>query len=203
LKWLLDRKAGALAFPVQFALVGVSGMVLDLLAFALLGFRLPLAVARALALWLAMTWNYALNRQVTFAAYRQDFRWRDYALFCGSCLAGALVSWSICMALCAANGWFARHPLLAALPGVAAGFALNYSLSRRFVFRPETAGGTAAPVPAVVPAGIPRSNAQAFWYQRVITRDPDLPCPPHAGNPLFPNSGTFAEERQGLRLPAL
>jgi putative flippase GtrA len=158
LKSLLERKAGALAYPVQFALVGLSGMVLDLLAFALLGLWLPLAVARALAIWLAMTWNYALNRRVTFAAYRQDFRWRDYGLCCGSCLAGALVSWTICMALCAADGWFARHPLVAALLGVAAGFVLNYSLSRRFVFRPETAGLGAAPVGRATAARHPAAS---------------------------------------------
>jgi putative flippase GtrA len=139
LKRLFEQKAGRLAHPAQFALVGLSGMGVDLLAFALLGLWLPLGIARALAIWLAMTWNYALNRRVTFSACRQHFRWRDYALFCGGCLAGAVVSWSLCVGLCAASAWLARYSLLAALLGVAAGFVLNYSLSRRFVFRPETA----------------------------------------------------------------
>jgi dolichol-phosphate mannosyltransferase len=139
LKGLFERKAGRLAHPAQFALVGLSGMGVDLLAFALLGLWLPVGGARALAIWLAMTWNYALNRRVTFSACRRDFRWRDYALFCGSCLAGALASWSVCVALCAASAWFARYTPVAALVGVAAGFVLNYSASRRLVFRPETA----------------------------------------------------------------
>jgi dolichol-phosphate mannosyltransferase len=125
-----------LAHPALFALVGLSGMVVDLLAFTLLGSWLPLPVARALAIGLAMTWNYSLNRRVTFSCWRRPFRWRDYALFCGSCLAGAVLSWSICMALCTASAWFARNFPLAALAGVAGGFVLNYSLSRRFVFRP-------------------------------------------------------------------
>jgi dolichol-phosphate mannosyltransferase len=136
---LFERKAGRLAHPAQFALVGLSGMGVDLLAFALLGLWLPLGIARALAIWLAMSWNYVLNRRLTFSAYRRPFRWRDYALFCGSCLAGAVVSWSVCVGLCAASAWLAGYPLLAALLGVATGFVLNYSLSRRFDFRPETA----------------------------------------------------------------
>jgi dolichol-phosphate mannosyltransferase len=140
LKQLFEQKAGRLAHPVQFALVGLSGMGVDLLAFALLGLWLPIGGARALAIWLAMSWNYVLNRRVTFSACRRPFRWRDYALFCGSCLAGAVASWSICVGSCAASAWLARYPLFAALLGVAAGFILNYSLSRRLVFRPETAG---------------------------------------------------------------
>jgi len=144
LKRLFERKAGRLALPAQFALVGLSGMGLDLLAFALLGLWLPLGLARALAIWLAMSWNYALNRRVTFSACRRPFRWRDYALFCGSCLAGAVVSWSLCMGLCVASAWLARYSLLAALQGVAAGFILNYSLSCRLVFRPETVRISAA-----------------------------------------------------------
>jgi putative flippase GtrA len=166
-KRLFERKAGRLATPAQFALVGLSGMAIDLLSFALLGLWFPLGVARALAIWVAMTWNYALNRRVTFSGLRQVYGWRHYALFCGSCLGGALVSWSICVMACANSPWFAQYPTVAALMGVVAGFVLNYSLSRRFVFRGQAARTSPAlearPVPTIgVPSPAPLPTPAAL-----------------------------------------
>lgn len=132
-----EHRAGAAAYPLQFALVGLTGMAVDLTAFAVLRCWLPLAAARALAIWVAMTWNYWLNRRVTFAAWRDAFRWRHYGMFCASCLAGAAANWLTCVLLCATTNWFARSITLAAALGVAAGFVLNYTLSRRFVFAPR------------------------------------------------------------------
>ena len=136
-KRCFEHRAGAAAYPVQFALVGLTGMAVDLTAFTVLRGWLPLAAARALAIWLAMTWNYWLNRHVTFAAWRDVFRWRHYGLFCGSCLAGAAVNWLTSVLLCATTDWFGQSVTLAAGVGVAAGFVLNYTVSRRFVFAPR------------------------------------------------------------------
>ena len=132
-----EHRAGAAAYPVQFALVGLTGVAVDLTVFALLRSWLPLAGARALAIWAAMTWNYWLNRRVTFAAWRNALGWRHYGLFCGSCLAGAAANWLISVLLCATSVWFGQSMTLAAGMGIAAGFVLNYSLSRRFVFAPR------------------------------------------------------------------
>jgi dolichol-phosphate mannosyltransferase len=137
LKRLFEYKTGRLAGPVQFALVGLSGLVVDLLAFALFRSWLPLAPARALAIWGAMTWNYYLNRRLTFSYARSQSPWRQYVLFCGSCLAGAILNWSISVLLCVWSDWFARAPTCAALVGVAAAYVFNYLLSRRIVFRPR------------------------------------------------------------------
>jgi dolichol-phosphate mannosyltransferase len=115
-------------------------MLIDLPSFALLRWVLPLALARSIAIWLAMTWNYFLNRKVTFAAWRSAARWRQYFLYCGSCLAGSGVSWGISVGLCMWLTWFAHWPTLAAIVGVGAGFLFNYALSWRFVFRPMATG---------------------------------------------------------------
>src|SRR4051812_22759877 len=77
----------------RFGLVGCSGMGVDLLALMLLRMCLPFAMARGVAIWFAMTWNFLLNRRFTFAAARDESALRQYPLYCGSGLGGALVSW--------------------------------------------------------------------------------------------------------------
>jgi dolichol-phosphate mannosyltransferase len=136
LKRLFEFKAGRLARVTEFALVGLSGMLPDLSSFAVFQLWLPLGMARALSIWIAMTWNYVLNRRLTFSYARDQSPWRQYVLFCGSCLAGAVMNWSTSIGLCVLSPWFAQTPILAAFIGVAAGFAFNYYLSRSFVFRP-------------------------------------------------------------------
>ena len=71
LKRLADFKFGGWSQLGQFCLVGASGMAVDLLIYALLlraGVALP--VARALAIFIAMSWNFALNRRVSFSGSR-------------------------------------------------------------------------------------------------------------------------------------
>jgi dolichol-phosphate mannosyltransferase len=135
LKRRFEYKTGRLALVLQFAAVGLSGMVVDLLSFALAHSWLPLGVARALCIWAAMTWNYILNRHLTFSHARTTSVGRQYLRFCASCLAGALVNWSFSVALCIACPFFAQAPLVAAVIGILAGFVFNYYLSCRLVFR--------------------------------------------------------------------
>ncbi len=137
LKRLFEYKAGRLACILQFAVVGLSGMVVDLLSFALVQCVLPLAFARAVSIWIAMTWNYYLNRQLTFSHARSASVWRQYLLFCGSCLAGAVANWSISVTLCTLSAFFAQVPIVAAIIGVGTGFVFNYFLSLALVFRPR------------------------------------------------------------------
>jgi dolichol-phosphate mannosyltransferase len=127
-----------LARPVRFGLVGLSGMAMDLGAFALLGSCLPLAGARASAIALAMIWNFLLNRRLTFAAcHTEKPWWMQLPMFCVACLSGALSNWSVSVVLCRASAWFDGHRSLAAAVGVASGFVLNYLCCKLFVFRPS------------------------------------------------------------------
>jgi len=72
-------KLGRGAAPLlQFAVVGASGMVPDLLCFATLLTWLPVPLARATAIWVAMTWNFLLNRWLTFSDARTQSAVRQY-----------------------------------------------------------------------------------------------------------------------------
>lgn len=139
LKRLIEFKYGHAATSLQFAAVGVSGMVVDLAAFAggMSLLSMPTSAARALGIWIAMTWNFILNRNITFASNASDStKWgKQYIQFCGSCLLGALLNWGTSIALVQSGGFFGDYPLVAAMVGVATGFGLNYVLASEWVFR--------------------------------------------------------------------
>ena len=137
LKLRAERKFGWVALLAQFGLVGLTGMAVDVLCFLAFAPVLTLGLARALAIAIAVTWNFLLNRHVTFAHARREPFWKQYLLFCGSCLVGALVNWGVSIFLCSSSAWFASHAVAAVLAGVAAGFIFNFIFSRRFVFRSE------------------------------------------------------------------
>jgi dolichol-phosphate mannosyltransferase len=124
----LDDRLGWAARPVQFALIGGSGAVVDLAALNLLLLWLPLGGARALAIWVAMTWNFLLNRRITFAYARRQSALRQYLLFCLSCLFGALLNWTASLALLEGFDVFRRSPSLAAACGIVLAAVFNYFL---------------------------------------------------------------------------
>ena len=84
LKRLLDHRFGTFSRLVQFCMVGASGMIVDLTFYALFQcafrplrvgsravhpgsqFSWHLAAARALAILVALVWNFTLNRRLTF-----------------------------------------------------------------------------------------------------------------------------------------
>src|SRR5262249_42519566 len=95
---------------------------------------MPPYLGRALAIWVAITWNYWLNRRLTFSSAQSRPIFPQYVLFCLSCLMGALVNWSIFTTLHATFTVFADRLLMAALLGVLAGTMLNYLLSKYVAF---------------------------------------------------------------------
>lgn len=142
---LYRHRLGRLAQPLMFLMVGASGMVIDLLLFSVLLLVLGFGSARALAIFGAMTWNFALNRRFTFQSARADSLLRQYVLFCLSCGLGAVVSWSVSNYVWAEFQTVVHYPAVAALAGIAAGVVLNYLLSAKFVFRsggPKSPSGT-------------------------------------------------------------
>ena len=134
LKRLYEFRFREKACFVQFVLVGASGMLVDFFVFALLLLSLSTPAARAVAIWVAMTWNFRLNRNVTFCYARDHSVLRQYIGFCRSCFLGMIINWSASMSLCTWTTYFAEHKLLAALVGVAAGTISNYLICRQFVF---------------------------------------------------------------------
>jgi len=132
---LMKYKYCAVARPIQFALVGLSGMAVDLALFTGLMYIIPLWSSRAVAIVAAMTWNFLLNRCWTFSESRGDALMFQFARFCAACAFGGVVNWSVSVWLSSHVPLFATQPQWAAIIGVCAGYAANYVLSHRFAFR--------------------------------------------------------------------
>lgn len=139
LKRLFDYRFERLACFLQFVCVGLSGLAVDLSTFFLLLNWLPMPVSSGLAIWTAMTWNFILNRKLTFSYARRDSAFRQYLGFCASCLMGAVVNWSARVGLGYVHPFFAENRLAAVIVGVAGGTVFNYLLCRHVVFRSQTA----------------------------------------------------------------
>ncbi len=131
-----DRELGIVSRFIQFCCVGASGMVFDLSAykFLLLG-SFPVPFARALAIWIALTWNYALNRRLTFHDSHKERILIQYLKFAAGCSLGALVSWSVSVGLVYYSIFFDRYKLVAAFLGILAGTFFNFMISWLWVFR--------------------------------------------------------------------
>ena len=119
---------------VSFGFVGASGAIVDLLMFLLL-LRAGMTAwpAAVIAIWMAMTSNFVLNRKLTFADHGCGWP-RDYLAFCLSCLVGAVVNAGVRVGLISALPWFTQHAWGAAVLGIFSGLAFNFSLCERFVF---------------------------------------------------------------------
>lgn len=131
---LAEYKLRHLPKLLKFGLVGASGSVVDLIAFAVVLLVLPVPVARAIAIWVAMTWNFYWNRRWTFFESRQHSILRQYLLFCGACLIGAVVSWGTSVGLWHLVPFFTQYPIVAAIIGIIAGTLFNFVTSSRLVF---------------------------------------------------------------------
>jgi putative flippase GtrA len=131
---LYKFKLGRAFCPLQFVLVGGTGMMVDVAAFMMLLHFVPLIASWAMAIGTAMTWNFLLNRRFTFSEARQQPILAQYFLFCLLCLIGGMMNWTVSVRLCSTFAFFDRWKLLAALCGVVAGTTFNYVLSSRVVF---------------------------------------------------------------------
>lgn len=129
---LIEKRSGGLV-PVRFtlfALVGVSGVAIQSLALALGDAAdLPFRAALAVAILVAMTWNYVLNNVLTFRDQRLRgvAFWRGLLTFALSCLGGAVVNWAVGSGL---QGLGAPGQL-AAVVGALLGGVWNFWAARR------------------------------------------------------------------------
>jgi len=140
LKRLYDYRYGKASRFIQFCLIGLSGIVVNLLAYTVLrklGLRLELAYA--LAIVLSLTWNYFPNRYLTFDLTSHDPWLPQYGRFVATCALGALINWSVTVALSHEVAWFKVHELTALLTGIAAGTIFNFLISHEWAFRPVSA----------------------------------------------------------------
>jgi dolichol-phosphate mannosyltransferase len=143
LKRLADFKYGHFSRFAQFCVVGATGMVIDLLAYAaFLYAATPLSISRALAIWMAMTWNFWLNRRLTFSYSRGSHALSQYVRFVAACSFGSVLSWSLSVGLVHSSQVFEEHIFLAAIVGIVAGTVSNFLASHLWVFRKKRAVST-------------------------------------------------------------
>lgn len=130
----LRNRHADIARLITFGLVGLSGMLVDLGVLYVVHPLTGLAIARAVAIATAMTWNFFGNRAITFQDKSAGSVWQLYWRFVASCSFGAAVNWSTSIALAANIEFFHENVILSAIGGVIAGFLLNFELCRQWVF---------------------------------------------------------------------
>jgi dolichol-phosphate mannosyltransferase len=151
LKHMLDRRFGNFSRLAQFCMVGASGMIIDLSFYALLQWLLSftwlastkaafiggswhLAIARVLAIGIALVWNFALNRRLTFNDARRGHVFRQFMTYVLSNAVAILLSLTLSLLLPAHVAFFAKHRLAAAVVGIVAATGVSFSMSRWLVF---------------------------------------------------------------------
>lgn len=169
-KRLADYKYGWFSRLFQFCVVGGTGTVVDLATYAaLIALAVPhfrralvallppghfpagheagiaLSMAGAIAIWVAMTWNFFFNRRLTFSHTRADSVLHQYWKFVVTCSLGAMISLAIRVSLPYKIAFFDAHKLAAALVGIVAGLLFNFTLSLKWVFRRRHAPGAGSP----------------------------------------------------------
>ena len=133
---LFVHRYGDWARFAQFAVVGASGVFVNLAALTMLHtVGIPVRLSVALAIFVAMLTNFALNRWVTFSYARHDHWGPQLIGFVAASSLGGVVNYAITMG--ALNAWPTLHdyPQAASILGILAGTAFNFVASRYIVFR--------------------------------------------------------------------
>jgi putative flippase GtrA len=126
---------------VSFAFVGVINTLIDFSVFwtAATYLQWPLVPANVLAWLAAVTFSYMLNSFITFGPESgRTLRWRDYATFAASGVAGMVSSTATLFALS-----YVVPVLLAKLMSILVSFVVNFSLSHFVVFKARRPRGDA------------------------------------------------------------
>jgi putative flippase GtrA len=119
----------------RFGLVGLTGLVIDTaVVYATRGW-LGLYGAGVLSYLIAATVNWALNRVFTFRGRSTGSMHRQWAMFLLTNLAGFVLNRGAYALLVTFMPLAAAQPVIATSAGSVAGMFVNFSLSRRLVFR--------------------------------------------------------------------
>ena len=133
---LYRHRFGDAARLAGFALVGASGFLIDVaLYLALQGVGVEHRVARFLSFWPAVTWNWLVNRALTFDERPRQPRARQWTRFAVSSVLGLGVNVGSYTLLTSVVALFSRHRLPALVIGVCLGGVVNFLISNRYVYR--------------------------------------------------------------------
>lgn len=152
IKRIADDRLGNVSRLLQFCVVGASGMVVDLSFYALfqwvfgltalagrktpMGAPLDLAAAGVLSIAIALTWNFTLNRYLTFSYAKGGSLLRQFVTYVLSNALGIALSLTLRLSLPEHVPFFARHRLAAAVVGIVAATGISFTMARWLVFRP-------------------------------------------------------------------
>jgi dolichol-phosphate mannosyltransferase len=174
LKRLADDRFGNASRLLQFCFVGASGMVVDLSFYAgfqaliarlalfegrttpIVGGPLAPAVAAVGSIAIALSWNFTINRRLTFNDARCGSIPRQFLRYVLSNLLGIAVSLTLRLILPNTFGFFRDHRLAAALVGIVAATGISFSMARWFVFGQKAAADDDKPAP------MPRRRIDGF-----------------------------------------
>jgi len=133
LRRLYIFKYGAWSQLTQFLVVGGLGTIVNLVVLTnLMALRIPVQIAVATAILVAMTFNFVLNRRFSFSLSRGGSWPRQFVSFVAASSFAALINYGTTLL---ALGQITVRPQIAALLGIAAGTMFNFVASRYLVFR--------------------------------------------------------------------
>lgn len=129
-----DRLIMAAQF-MRFGVVGVSGLIIDTATVYGTRHSLGLYGAGLIAYVTSATWNWVLNRKWTFRGKGSGSAHRQWGMFMVTNLAGFVLNRGTYAILVTFVAAAADQPVIATAAGSMAGMFVNFSLSRRLVFR--------------------------------------------------------------------
>ena len=128
-RWALLQEFG------RFGTVGLVGFTVETAFVYGLRGVMSLYAAKAVALLVAVTTTWALNRAWTFAGRGSGGLLRQWALFASANSIGMALNIGTFSLLVWLVPFCAAYPIVPIVAGVAAGMFVNFAMSRRVVFR--------------------------------------------------------------------
>ena len=153
LRRLYQHKFGNPVRLLLFGCVGASGFIIDTAGYlGLQQLGTEHRLARGLSFWPAVTWNWWLNRKMTFSDRKPLPQGRQWAKFVVASLVGFAVNWGCYTVLTTFSDVFAQRRMLAFICGIGLGSIVNFLIANRYVYHADL-----APVEDVSPSAMERS----------------------------------------------
>jgi putative flippase GtrA len=120
---------------IRFGAVGFAGFIVDTASVYATRGWLGLYGAGIVAYFISASFNWLLNRLITFRGKSTGSLHRQWAMFLVTNMAGFVLNRSTYALLVTVSAAAASQPVIATAAGSVAGMFINFSLSRRLVFR--------------------------------------------------------------------